>query len=234
MSLICFFIVEQSTAALSTLSESYSNLDTLLSSSRSLVSSLLHSQKSDTWYLESAFWILVTTISWLVFRRLLYGPSWWLLYLPTRLLWNSTFALAHALVGASAAIIGTLHSASQSRAVSEPSASLIIKPSATGGIPKFSIEMSAPSINVGGGGSGAKDMQHKAAKPEGKSVTEDIDKMAEVNREEAQGREASRESSQGGTILRERNSDEPPNPKKRMWEEGSNSPHQGDQPRDEL
>ncbi|EPS26996.1 hypothetical protein PDE_01937 [Penicillium oxalicum 114-2] len=77
--------LEQSTAAISSLSESYSSLDTLLANSRSLANSLLRSQKSDTWYLETAFYILVGTISWLFFRRVLYGPMWWLVWLPVKL-----------------------------------------------------------------------------------------------------------------------------------------------------
>ncbi|KAF7717516.1 Uncharacterized protein PECH_002248 [Penicillium ucsense] len=77
--------LEQSTAAISSLSESYSSLDTLLANSRSLANSLLRSQKSDTWYLETAFYILVGTISWLIFRRILYGPMWWLVWLPVKL-----------------------------------------------------------------------------------------------------------------------------------------------------
>ncbi|OAX79758.1 hypothetical protein ACJ72_05923 [Emergomyces africanus] len=85
--------LEQSTAALSSLSESYSTLDSLLASSRSLVTSLLRSQKSDTWYLETAFYILVGTIIWLVFRRLLYGPLWWILWMPLKLMFRMTFAI---------------------------------------------------------------------------------------------------------------------------------------------
>ncbi|PYI13466.1 Sec20 domain protein [Aspergillus violaceofuscus CBS 115571] len=85
--------LEQSTAALSSLSESYTDLDSLLASSRNLVGSLLRSQKSDTWYLETAFYILLGTIAWLVFRRILYGPLWWLVWLPVRLLARSTFAI---------------------------------------------------------------------------------------------------------------------------------------------
>ncbi|EER44619.1 conserved hypothetical protein [Histoplasma capsulatum H143] len=78
--------LEQSTAALSSLSESYSTLDTLLASSRSLAASLLRSQKSDTWYLETAFYLLIGTIVWLVFRRILYGPLWWMLWMPLKLM----------------------------------------------------------------------------------------------------------------------------------------------------
>ncbi|EPQ65829.1 BgtA-20995 [Blumeria graminis f. sp. tritici] len=78
--------LNQSTAALAQLSESYSSLDTLLSSSKNLLSTLLRSQKSDTWYLETAFYVLITTIAWLVFRRLFYGPLWWILWLPLKTL----------------------------------------------------------------------------------------------------------------------------------------------------
>ncbi|KAJ5929996.1 hypothetical protein N7466_005489 [Penicillium verhagenii] len=85
--------LEQSTAAISSLSESYTSLDTLLASSRSLANSLLRSQKSDTWYLETAFWILIATISWLVFRRIFYGPLWWLVWLPFQFLLRFVFAV---------------------------------------------------------------------------------------------------------------------------------------------
>ncbi|KAJ6112091.1 hypothetical protein N7523_008152 [Penicillium sp. IBT 18751x] len=84
--------LEQSTAAISSLSESYNSLDTLLASSRSLASSLLRSQKSDTWYLETAFYILVGTITWLLFRRILYGPMWWLVWLPFKFALKFVFA----------------------------------------------------------------------------------------------------------------------------------------------
>ncbi|KAL4870826.1 hypothetical protein BDV12DRAFT_184191 [Aspergillus spectabilis] len=89
--------LEQSSAALASLSESYTSLDTLLSSSRNLVGSLLRSQKSDTWYLETAFYILVGTISWLVFRRLLYGPLWWIVWMPLKLVLQSVFGILGAI-----------------------------------------------------------------------------------------------------------------------------------------
>ncbi|KAJ5120083.1 hypothetical protein N7448_010752 [Penicillium atrosanguineum] len=84
--------LDQSTVAISSLSESYSSLDTLLASSRSLASSLLRSQKSDTWYLETAFYVLVGTITWLLFRRILYGPMWWLVWLPFKFAMKFVFA----------------------------------------------------------------------------------------------------------------------------------------------
>ncbi|KAM5355830.1 hypothetical protein ACJ41O_002476 [Fusarium nematophilum] len=78
----------ESSAALKQLNESYSSLDTMLASSRDLLGTLLRSQKSDTWYLQTTFYILLTTLGWLVFRRLLYGPMWWLLWLPLRLVFG--------------------------------------------------------------------------------------------------------------------------------------------------
>ncbi|KAJ5970999.1 uncharacterized protein N7479_000917 [Penicillium vulpinum] len=84
--------LEQSTAAISSLSESYSGLDTLLASSRSLANSLLRSQKSDTWYLETAFYVLLGTIGWLLFRRVFYGPLWWLVWLPLKFIARVAFA----------------------------------------------------------------------------------------------------------------------------------------------
>jgi len=62
-------------------------------SSRKLANSLLRSQKSDTWYLETAFYIIVGTIAWLLFRRMLYGPLWWLVWMPFRLIFRTIFAI---------------------------------------------------------------------------------------------------------------------------------------------
>lgn len=73
-------------AALRQLDDSYGSLDSMLGKSRELLGTLLRSQKSDTWYLQTAFYMLAVTGAWLVFRRLLYGPIWWLLLLPLRIL----------------------------------------------------------------------------------------------------------------------------------------------------
>jgi len=93
--------LEQSTAALGDLGEKYSDLNSLLASSRTLVTTLLKSQKSDTWYLETTFYILITTLIWLVFRRWLYGPISWFIIWPLKLLFRIAFAVAP--IGASAA-----------------------------------------------------------------------------------------------------------------------------------
>lgn len=80
--------LEESSQALKQLNESYGSLDTMLTSSRDLLGTLLRSQKSDTWYLQTALYMLMATGAWLLFRRLLYGPLWWLIWLPLRLMFN--------------------------------------------------------------------------------------------------------------------------------------------------
>src|SRR2546423_1079770 len=79
--------LDESTAALHSLGESYAGLGDVLKNSKGLVGQLLRSQKSDTWYLETAFYILCATIAWLVFRRIIYGPAWWLVWQPLRWSW---------------------------------------------------------------------------------------------------------------------------------------------------
>ena len=228
-------MVEQSTAALTTLNESYNTLDNLLSSSRTLVSTLLHSQKSDTWYLETAFYILIGTIAWLFFRRILYGPGWWLLYLPTKFIFRGIITVFQASFAIFAPILGAVGGSSQSAALSKASTSLIVQASATGGFPKFSDNMAAPYIKVGGGGEGAKRDQEEQDTPKEGTLIDKIGKMIDNSQESGQmpvEGEASQQHGQDnqGTILRERREDEQPNPKKRMFED----PPAGDRIRDEL
>lgn len=78
----------ESSAALKQLDESYGSLDTMLVKSRDLLGTLLKSQKSDTWYLQTAMYMLMVTLGWLIFRRLLYGPIWWLVLFPVRILFG--------------------------------------------------------------------------------------------------------------------------------------------------
>lgn len=90
--------LKESTAALAQLSDSYSSLDTMLSSSRDLLGTLMKSQKSDTWYLETSFYLLVGTIGWLVFRRFLYGPIWlmaWIVRLPLGLIFKGAASVSN-------------------------------------------------------------------------------------------------------------------------------------------
>ena len=214
---------ENSTKNLATLSESYSNLDTLLSSSKSLVSTLIYSQKSDTWYLETAVYLIIATTGWLIFRRLIYGPGWWLVYLPLRQLWRVSLHIFQIFLGtlsAAAAVARAQNKSitpSQSSASISPSSSSAQKPTGTGGIPRFPSDHVASSIRVGGGGHGAK--MQRAGQPvhEGeKSLSEEIGQMAVDSQKMAEKPEPETE----GTILRERTAEDgPPNPKKRLWDE---------------
>ena len=234
--------LENSTKDLATLSESYNNLDTLLSSSRSLVSSLIRSQKSDTWYLESAFYILAITIAWLVFRRLVYGPGWWLLYLPSKWIWRLSLYFLQVFVGILSSAKGIAGAKNQSTVLSQSSTSISTSlaqiPTGTGKIPRRQPGQPAPSIMVGAGGYGAK-MQppSQQAQPSEETAGEKSlsDQVGEIAEQRDQDKPALKDNQeQQGTVLRERTEDDgPPNPKKRMWEEPIISEH-GNQPRDEL
>lgn len=87
--------LEESSAALAGLGESYTSLETMLSSSKQLVATLLRSRKSDTWYLQTSMYMLLVTLAWLVFRRWLYGPVWWLVWLPLRLVFRTSVGVGN-------------------------------------------------------------------------------------------------------------------------------------------
>lgn len=81
--------LHESTAQLRQLGGAYGRMEDLLASSRDLLGTLLTSTKSDTWYLQTTFYLLAATLGWLVFRRWLYGPLWWLVWLPLRLVFRT-------------------------------------------------------------------------------------------------------------------------------------------------
>lgn len=207
---------DQSTAALSDLGERYTDLDTILSTSRNLLGTLLRSQKSDTWYLETAFYLLCATLCWLIFRRLLYGP----LYLLPRFFYNVTTTLISWLVLKPlwylAVLTGviTTQPAANARANSAITQSvsrapLIVQPSASGGIPTFAMSdreamQKRGGVPVGAGGAGA-----KVGKDGGNPLSEEIGERHEESEKQRRG---------DGTVLRERGADEPRNPKKKGFE----------------
>ncbi|KAI9792546.1 MAG: hypothetical protein M1816_002066 [Peltula sp. TS41687] len=210
--------LQQSTEALQTLSESYSGLSTLLASSRSLVSTLLRSQKSDTWYLETAFYILVGTIVWLVFRRFVYGPFWWFVWLPLKLLVRGSWALSAAL---GSFVVGKGSTTTIPAAAPERE-SLIVQSPATGAFPKWEMgEDERPSVVVGGGGkSGSGQLEEKEEVRGADSMVEQVGKMVDDAQRE-QGVEGSHPG--GADHQTEQTTEQQPeqarNPKKRMWEE---------------
>lgn len=243
--------LDQSTAALADLGEKYSGLDSLLNNSKNLLGTLVRSSKSDTWYLETAFYILIATISWLVFRRLIYGPAWWFIWLPLKYLLFKPFYFIFAAFG-----ISTRAHPTQS-AVSSIS-SLRIQPSASNGSPKFvmsSSQRQAPGVPVGGGGMGAKegkDGRLRDPSPPG-SLSQKIGQISEASRQPAgvkerisEGEEKIPEDEENtpkdalevvrrgdGTILQERGA-KPSNPKKKQWEEDVESVKHQSRKRGEL
>ncbi|KAI1767669.1 Sec20-domain-containing protein [Hypoxylon sp. FL1150] len=219
--------LRESTAALSQLSESYSSLDAMLSSSRALLGTLLKSQKTDTWYLQSAFYLLVVTLCWLVFRRLLWGPTWWLIWLPLKLIFRTTYTVSSAVVRRR----GSQGVESGSEAVSaQPTVSQQVHMNNEG----------VPTAQVS--------LEPEKPRESSDSVMEEVSKIVNGPAEETPGTAAAEEppeasegeepqeagrregEAEGETILRERRDDEPPNPKKRMMEE---DPSARQQPRDD-
>ncbi|KIX98825.1 uncharacterized protein Z520_05286 [Fonsecaea multimorphosa CBS 102226] len=79
--------LEESQQALDSLSYSYAGTTDLLKASRGFVGQLVRSNKSDTWFLKSSFYILAATICWLFYRRILYGPMMLFIWWPLRIMW---------------------------------------------------------------------------------------------------------------------------------------------------
>jgi len=184
----------------------------VLKKSRDLLGTLLRSQKSDTWYLETAFYILIATLAWLIFRRILYGPFFKLpifLYNVFAFVLNWTVLKPLFLLLTTVGVITTEpYTASRSTQVQSSTSRppLIVQPSASGRAQ--SIEGMADDIaRVGGvrsgaGGTGAKVGKNGELRAE---MSEEIGKMAEKN------------TRGDGTVLQDRG-DIPRNPKKKQFE----------------
>ncbi|OJD09968.1 hypothetical protein ACJ73_09996 [Blastomyces percursus] len=213
--------LEQSTAALSSLSESYSTLDTLLASSRSLAVSLLRSQKSDTWYLETAFYILVGTIIWLVFRRILYGPLWWLFWMPLKLMARMILP-----------VLGGMGLANKSAQLSGP------PPTSTSlGNPGASVISETPSLVINGAtvksATAPSEVSSVNAEPTGTPQADSESILDEVENIVKKGSDSHEKGTNVDDISpeeRQRQEQLPRNPKKRMHEE----PIKEEQRKDEL
>lgn len=228
---------DESTEALKELGEKYSDLDTILTNSRGLLSTLLRSQKSDTWYLETAFYLLLVTLIWLIFRRLLFGPF---IKLPL-FLWN-VFAFSTnwfvlkplyfllTLVGVIRSDAVPLRSTQAVTTTSRPP--LIIQPSAKDFVPRYSAQMSEELRNTGGVPAGAGGAGAKVGRDEklAGQMSEKIGQMAEDSANAAHSQETVRRGD--GTVLQERG-DIPKNPKKKTFDAGVQDGDQT-QHRDEL
>ena len=202
--------LDESQDALTSLADSYGGTSDLLKSSRSLVGQLVRSNKSDTWYLQTAFYMLAITISWLFFRRVLYGPLWWLVWQPLKFLWWMTFmALGGMGIGSSDAASSSVASAAS---VIKSGSSSTVRSSGVNarGIPTNPPGVQFRSMQLpakGGGWDGGPPPQQ-----EPQTTVEKVGKMME---------ESSRERTNVDDISdeeRKRQEEQPRNPKKRMME----------------
>ena len=143
------------------------------------------------------------------------------------------------LIWSLAILAGSLGISKESKALDQENLRLSSKfdPTATARgkleIPTFERGMPAPSVRVGAGGSGA-----KSEKIDGQgsrtSMTDDIGKIATAKDEPADETQYQNEEE---TKLRDRRDDEVPNPKKKTWEEPTESTRSrtgANPPRDEL
>lgn len=226
-------MLKESTATLAQLGETYSTLDTMLSSSRNLLGTLLRSQKSDTWYLETAFYVLFTTIAWLVFRRLLYGPLWWFLWFPLRIFFRSLIGVLTGigLIGGGGTTIGVssvVGSMTRSQTVVHNSATRASRPT---------IAPRAPSVNVGGGGKGGPMKPGETPQGEGgETISEKVGRIIDDSQEnQGEAREATEDPIEEGTeAMEEGQAYVQKNPKKRMWEEDKEAAQEAQRAKDEL
>ena len=206
--------LDESTSALASLSENYSNLDTLLKNSGGLMRQLIKSNKSDTWYLTTAFYILVVTLAWLIFRRILYGPTWWLLWQPLKLIWwlSATLLSTMGIVGRQ-----------KDRSGVAPG---FMEHGTPGVACSATNSMASEAISPDGGGRNNQDTREPIAtsKPrsqdnlgeekDSKDVLEDISSMtAEVK---------GAQDSDRPDLPHRHDEASPPNPKKRVFERSSN------------
>ncbi|TVY24986.1 hypothetical protein LHYA1_G005138 [Lachnellula hyalina] len=218
--------LKESTAALAQLGETYSTLDTLLSSSKNLLGTLLRSQKSDTWYLETAFYILVVTIGWLVFRRILYGPGWWLLWFLPKMFIKGFMGVA-AVLGITGGNIGGEAAGTSTSVLNGGSATVTHASAGRISVPTYARR--PPGVPVGGGGKGGPMPQGTPApQGQGGSVSEQVGRIIDESKEPGAGEEVKNDATE------EEPAEQPSNPKKRMWEEDKEAAKEEQRKKDEL
>lgn len=223
--------LKQSTEALAQLNETYSTLDSLLSSSRNLLGTLLRSQKSDTWYLETAFYVLVCTIAWLVFRRLLYGPLWWLVYAPLKLIFYTLFGI-FGMVGSKGG-----SAVESSMSISSDPATYLTMSTKSESVSLNS--KNTPVIDVSSGGQRPTARAASSMIEEVEHIIDESQHYEAPRKEEVIEERATDETSQDSQSGLEEDvgrseQPDPENPKKRMWEEPEEAAKEAQRMRDEL
>lgn len=225
--------LEESTAALAELSKTYSTLETLLAGSKNLLGSLLQSQKSDTWYLETAVYVLVATICWLVFRRFFYPALWWFFWQPLRIFYNALMWVFVALgVRGGGGNANSRAAGGVTTVVQSEVPGLTVHNQARR-VPKIEGQAGKrqPMIHVGGGGKGAPmrnrqpGQQVQEPKPvEAETIIEEVGQVIDGDiKADAEERILSEKicdekTREPGTQATERQEEFVPNPKKRMYD----------------
>lgn len=201
--------LEESQQQLASLSERYTTTTDLLQSSRSLVKILVTSQKSDTWYLQTSVMILLVTLGWLIFRRLLYGPLWWLAWLPTKYF----FKIMYAIFSVGGSILASSISSSNSSTTVSISNFATLEPTASARDAAQEIRYMYHSLPAKGAGWEAQEPNPDSPSPE------EIQKIKEMVRLAEQGTNmVLDEDGNSDTKLRSREAWEPVNSKKRMMD----------------
>jgi hypothetical protein len=206
--------LDESQEALNSLNESYAGTTDLLKASRGFLSQLVRSSKSDTWFLRSSFYMLVVTIAWLIFRRLLYGPLILFVWWPLRAMWWFTMT--------SMGAIGLGKAELASSPMPKPTMSLSMAGMNARGMPTHSSGVHFRSVELPAKGGGwDREPEKQAPVREDESMVEKIGRMTE----------------QGTTVdditedERQAQEEQPRNTKKRMMEVEIETPAAG---RDEL
>ncbi len=171
------------------------DIATSLRSARSLVRGLVAAHKSDTWYLQTSLYLLLATAAWLVFRRLLYGPLWLLVWWPLRTLWAVAGTALWAAGQAGSAVGGSGRDNSTTPAIIDASS---LASSAVASSPRAV----TASVDARGQSSDGSRPASGGVQDDGGSLVEQVGRI--VDSDAATNAQA----------------DDPgPNPMKRMWEE---------------
>lgn len=155
--------------------------------------------------METAFYILVGTIAWLLFRRILYYPLWLLVWIPIKLVYRLTLVMMSA-AGIPGAALELAQLSSSSSALSS---------SATSAIP--TIFPGEPLVT----GTGQYEEPSPPVQSDNETMIEQIGRMVDESTKQ-QEPTASYEGTNVDDITpeeRKRQEEMPRNPKKRMYEE---------------
>lgn len=165
----------ESTDKVRRLGSGYARVDDMLRSSRDLVGVLLRSTKTDTWYLQTTFSLLVATLAWLVFRRFLYGPLWWLVWFPARLAFR-TGSSAVGMVGGAGAGAGGRPAGASMGVVDGSGAAKVVGVGEEGAVPTLEV-----------GRAGAKMVGGEAREGDPGSMVEEVGRIVDRIEEQVGG-----------------------------------------------